>query len=39
MFKKVLLPLVALAVIAALTIGAQCCIPSINLSLPQISIG
>ena len=34
---KVLLPLVVLAVIAALTIGSSCCTPS--LTLPSFTIG
>lgn len=40
MFKRVVLPLLVLAAIAAVAIGSvACCIPAIDLSLPAISIG
>lgn len=39
MFKKVLLPLVVLAVVAALTIGAMCTIPAMEFSTPPICLG
>ncbi len=39
MFKKVILPLVVLAVVAALTIGAMCTIPAMNMATPPICFG
>ena len=40
MYKRIVLPLLVLAAIAAVAIGSvACCLPEISLNLPAISIG